>query len=401
MPKYNYIAIDAGGVRVSGAIDATDPDAAVSRLTADGLRIESVLSATAISPAILEGGPPSRLGAGETREISGHIAEIVSGGLPLEGGLAAIAEEFPRGRMSRALRRLVRRLESGSDLESALAASGAPTYLSPLVRAGTRSGRTAEILDNFVAGSQVVSDLRQTLWMALAYPLILLCLLLPMGYFLVSRIVPDFAAIFDGFDVRLPWMTQVLLISSRFTTEHGLRALVGLTAGIVLLYLLIRLTLGAAGTRRLVCAIPVLGALVRWLALARFSPILSLLIEGRVPLDEALVLAAEASGDAEIIDDCRGMATKLQAGKTLESAAREMGRFPQSFVRALSWERHQEGFSEALQSMAEMYAWRARALATVLIAVLPALIVSLLTLIIGFVVVGLFMPLIELLNKLS
>src|SRR4029077_13563573 len=109
--------------------------------------------------------------------------------------------------MGRALRRIVHRLESGGDLESVLASSGAPGYLPALVRAGRRSGKTAEILENFIAGSRAVTDLRHTLWLALAYPLILLLLLIPLGLFLIFSLIPQFGTIFDGFAITLPWIT--------------------------------------------------------------------------------------------------------------------------------------------------------------------------------------------------
>src|SRR5579872_3235353 len=111
MPKYAYIAIDARGSRISGEIDAGDPDSAVSRLTGLGMRIESLVLAPPDMPVPHEKSPAPKLSAGDAREISGHIAEVVSGGLPLEEGLAAIAEEYSYSRMSRTLRRIVSELE--------------------------------------------------------------------------------------------------------------------------------------------------------------------------------------------------------------------------------------------------------------------------------------------------
>jgi type II secretory pathway component PulF len=400
MPKYAYVAIDPRGMRVSGELEASDPDAVVSQLTAQGCRIESVETRPTAADAVTDE-PPSRLRAGEAREIGGHIAEVVSAGLPLEGGLAAVAAEFPGGRMRRALRRIVHELEAGSDLESALATSGAPGFLPVLVRAGKRSGKTAEILEGFVAGSQATSELRQTLWMALAYPLVLFVFTVPLGLFLVFWLVPQFASIFEGFNVQLPWLTEMMIGTSRFLADHGGQTLAAVAAALLLLYLFVRVTLGPLQTRRMVCGIPVIGSLLRWMGMARFCPVLSLLIESRVPLDEALLLAGDASGDVEIRADCRGLATHLQAGQTLETAARQMGRFPKSFVKALSWERHQDGFPEVLQSMSEMYAGRARALVAVLIAVLPPLVVTGIALVVGVIVIAMFWPLFDLLNKLS
>jgi general secretion pathway protein F len=401
MPTYSYIAIDARGVRVAGTMDATDPDAVVSSLTAQGLRIETVELERAAADAVVESDRPSRLSAAETREISGHIAEVVSAGMPLEGALTAIAEELPFGRLRSGLRRIVAQMEAGADLESALASGGAPRYLPALVRAGTRSGRTGEILENFIAGSRAVSDLRQMLWMALAYPLLLMILLLGLGLFLITWIVPQFAAMFDGFDVKLPWITTALVFISRSLVDHGLEFIPAMVAAFLVLCLVLRMALGPAQTRRLLCLVPVVGPLSRWLAMSRFSTLLSLLVESRVPLDEALILAGEASGDAEIRADCRALQSSVRAGKTLGEAVGEKGRFPASFVRALALEPRHDGFPDILYSMADMYAGRARALVTILMAFLPPLVVMLVGLVVGFVVVALFMPLLNLLNALS
>jgi type IV pilus assembly protein PilC len=402
-------AADAKVVADKIAIDTADAanKAVAAKAVAEKKAVETsaaarkAADAKAVADKKAKDEPASRLSASEAREIGGHIAEVVSAGLPLEGGLAAVAEEFPGGRVRRALLRIVRKLEAGNDLESALAASGAPGYLPVLVRAGKRTGKTAEILEGFIAGSQSVSELRQTMWMAVAYPLVLLLFTVPLGMFLVFWLVPEFGAIFDGFGVKLPFLTEGVLATSRFLADHGGKTLAVVAAAVLVLYLFVRLLLGPLGTRRMVCGIPVVGSLLRWLGMARFCPVLSLLIESRVPLDEALVLAGDASGDVEIREDCRGLVTHLQSGQTLETAARQTGRFPKSFVKALSWERHQEGFPEVLQSMSEMYAGRARALVAVLIAVLPPLVVTGIVLVVGVILIAMFMPLIELLNKLS
>lgn len=402
MRRYTYIAIDSRGQRLSGVLEATDPDAVVSQLTAQGLRIESVQVAAGAgerSPA--EFTRPAGLSAADTREVGGHISEIVSAGLPLESGLSAVAEEFPHGRVRSMLRSIVRELESGNDLESVLASHRAAGYLPALVRAGQRSGRTAEILENFISGSQIVSDLRQTLWTALAYPLILVGTLFPLMLLLQLKVVPQFGEIFEGFGIRIPVLTQALLVTSEFLRNHGLWVLLVVCGATVVLAVAFRLILGRVATRRLMCGIPIFGPLLRWLALARFSPLLSALVEARIPLDEAVLLAGDASGDAEIEEDCRKVSARLRSGASLSEAVEETGSFRASFIRALSWERHQEGLPEVLRSMADMYAGRARTFVMLMAAVLPPLVIVFVAGAVGTVVILLFMPLIQLLNMLS
>lgn len=402
MPLYTYIAIDPSGERVSGQFEASDPDSVVSRLTAQGLRTESVqLARLPAEPELVVRTEPTRvLRPSDAREIGSHIAEIASAGLPLETGLAAIAEELPRGRLKRALRKIVADLETGNDLESALAARKSPAYLAALVRAGRRSGRTGALLERFISSTRIVFDLRQTLAMALVYPAALLVVVLVISVLLQGWVVPEFAVVFDGFGIQLPWPTAVLVGASKVMSDIGLPVLAFVAIAALVTVIVSRLALGPVETRRLICRIPVIGPLVRWIALARFSPLLSLLIESRVPLDEALLLAGDASGDALIRDDCRRLAERIAAGESLETVARSGGGVPVSFVRAIGLEHERRGLPEVLQSMADIYAGRARALAALLAMVMPMLVVSFVGALVGVVVVALMWPLIELLSKL-
>src|SRR5262245_35284461 len=250
MPTYAYTAIDSRGSRVTGQIEASDPDAAVSQLTDQGLRIESIQRVLPAAEVWIEGAQAPAMSAREAHDVGGHIAEVVSAGVPLEGGLAAIAEEFPWGRMRSTLRRVVGHLEHGADLESALSASGAPAYLAALVRSGKRSGRTAEILENYIAGSRSVSDMRQTLWMALAYPLVLLILSVPLAWFLIFRLIPQFASIFEGFQMQLPGITWFVIATSEILAKHGLTLLASIFGAIVVFFFIMRVALGPVGMRR-------------------------------------------------------------------------------------------------------------------------------------------------------
>ncbi|MBI3862959.1 MAG: type II secretion system F family protein [Planctomycetia bacterium] len=399
MRKYSYIAIDSRGVRVSGEIESSDPDAVVSQLSARGLRIESVQLAPEDREQAAARGP--RLSAADSREVGSHISEIVSGGLPLEAGLAAIAEEFPRGRLRRTLRSIVADLAVGNDLETVLKRHRTSGFLPALVRAGQRSGRTGDILENFISATQVSAELRQTMGMALAYPLILIVTLGCLLIFLQVFVIPQFGDIFAEFGLKLPVLTTAMLVTSDFLTKYGGWALLVLGGAAAVVAVSLRLALGELATRRVLCRLPVIGALLRWSALARFSPLLSVLIEARVPLDEAIVLAGDAAGDAEIRDDCRRLATGLRSGNTLEQAAAEAGRLPMSFLRALTWERCHEGFPDVLRSMADLYAGRVRALITLLAVMLPPIVFVFVVGVVGAIVVLLFMPLFELLRKLS
>ncbi len=407
MPRYRYTGTDFTGHHVTGERDAANPDALLAMLGGEVSHVESVQligesSASADPPAgDLPRAPAQNLHGNDVAEISGHIAEIMDSQLPLESGLAAIAAECSTRRMRSALRAIADDLAAGNDLETVLAGRGAPAELKALVRAGARSGSTAEILEHYVINVESTVDLKQSMRRGLLYPLILLMVFGLVGAGILVWIVPQFVSIFKGFDLKLPVVTEWLIAVSDFTTQYGAIVVLGGLASVVVMTMLLRLVLGRVLWRRMVCRIPLLGPTLRWTALARFSQLLSLLVENRVPLDEALTLAGDASGDAEIQYDCRRMLGSVTAGETLESAARKLDRFPASFVQALTWASRPGGMPEVLQSLGDMYAGRVRAAVAVFVALLPPVLMILLGGAITFLVIALFMPLINLVNMLS
>lgn len=397
MPRYRYIGSDYAGRRVTGEREAADPDALLATLAGEVSRIVSVELAN--SGPLTE--PGEVLHRADVREISGHIAELIEAQLPLESGLAAIAAECSSRRMRNSLLGIAGDLAAGNDLEAVLAGRGVPAELKALVRAGARSGNTGQILEHYVINVESAIDLRQSMRRGLFYPLLMLLVFGLVGFGLIVWVVPQFVSIFNGFNLNLPTATTWLVALSDFITRYGAVVVLGGLSSIVAVTILLRLALGRVLWRRLVCRIPLFGPFLRWTALARFSQLLSLLVENHVPLDEALILAGDASGDAEIQHDCRRMLASVTAGEPLESAARKLDRFPTSFLQALTWASRPGGLPEVLQSLGDMYAGRVRAAVAVVVAILPPLLMLVLGFLMAFLVVALFMPLLNLLNMLS
>lgn len=397
MPRYRYIGLDFTGRQVSGERDAADPDALLAALAGE---ISQVVSVQLVDdyPGYERSGGVHRA---DVSEISGHIAEIIESQLPLESGLAAIAAECSSRRMRSTLRGIASDLAAGNDLETVLAGRGAPAELKSLVRAGARSGNTGQILEHYVINIESAVDLRQSMRRGLLYPLVLTILFGLVGTTVVLYFVPQFVVIFDGFGVDLPLPTKWLVAFSKFASQYGVTTGLALLAIVIAVMVLMRLALGKVLWRRIVCRIPLFGAILRWTALSRFSQLLSLLVENHVPLDEALVLAGDASGDAEIQYDCRRMLASVSAGETLESAARKLDRFPTSFVQALAWASRPSGLPEVLQSLGDMYAGRVRAAVAVIIALVPPILMFFLGVSMALLIIALFLPLFNLLNNLA
>ena len=142
-----------------------------------------------------------KLSPEEATELAARVAELTKAGLPLGAGLRALADELPGRRLPRVLRRLADRLDAGDDLLDALESQGRslPAHLRGLMLAGVRSGRLAEVLEEYVDLQRSQSELRRRVWLALAYPFILLLFMTALAAFAGVYVVDAVCEDIQGF----------------------------------------------------------------------------------------------------------------------------------------------------------------------------------------------------------
>jgi len=348
----------------------------------------------------ISGEKGAKLSANEATELASQVASLAKAGLPLESGLRALADELPGGRLPRALREISDRLQGGASLESAIQAMGPrfPAHVRGLVLAGTRSGRLAEVLEQFVDLHRSQEELRRRVWLAVAYPLLLLAMLSGLAILADRFIVDEFVRIFDDFDAELPAMTHVAIKLSGPCAWLMVAATAGL-AGIVLL-----LTSPIASLsllRRPLYALPVIGPLWRFSRLAQCCRLAGMLVRLKAPLPDVFRLTATGVGDPYLAKRCRDVASDLEAGHPLAESLASRRRFPATMVRLIEWGQRTDALPEAFEATAEMFEGRTTAQANLLTAMLLPITFLILISCVGLFIVALFMPLIPLIQKLT
>jgi general secretion pathway protein F len=403
MPRYHYRAIEADGTIRDGHEEAENPEALGQLLASQGLRLLSVTEDADAEAGVdldFDGRP---LTDRETRDLVHEITTLSEAGLPLGNGLRALSEDMPSGRLSRLLRQIADRTDAGVSLDAALteAQDRFPRHLRALILAGTKSGRTAQVLGDFVNYAQVGANLRRSLWLNLAYPAVLVLLFLGLTVFISTAIVQGFEAIFVDFGISLPQMTRVLLIVSRAVSEWGFALLLGPLGLIALGVLISRWILDAPARRRLFCKIPLFGPLWRWTSLAEFSHYLGLLVDSAVPLPEAVTIAAEGAHDAEMAHAGPFIAKRIQEGASLGIAAAESGVLPSGFTDVLNWAESHRSLPESLHMAGDIFEAQAQSRSRFIGSVVTVLTVVLVLWGCGFLVVALFLPLLQLITSLA
>ncbi|MCA1684701.1 MAG: type II secretion system F family protein [Planctomycetia bacterium] len=343
-----------------------------------------------------------RLSDDDVARLTGHIADLTSAGLPLAPGLRATSEEISRGRLRSALRSIADALDRGASVDEALASQGKrlPGHLRGLIAVGARTGKISQVLGRFIAFSHVGSELRRNLLISLAYPALSLVIATAILTFVCSALIPSFEAIFKDFGISLPVLTVIVLnVSHVFAVSWPW---VGeFLIAVFVLWLAFFVLLGVPARRSLLGGLPIVGVVWRNSGMAEFCHLLAMLLESGVPLGEALRLTGEGVRDSSIDRACVGMARDVEGGLTLSQALMRRSFFPKGLGRVLRWAEGNQSLPDALQMAGEMFESGARVQSGLAGTILAVIVVLSILVGIAGVVVGLFLPLITLISKLS
>jgi len=335
--------------------------------------------------------------AADGAALSGQLAALASAQLPLGPGLRALAAEVPGRSLRKALVQLANRLEAGLSPAEALDATLAlPAHFRGAMEAGLKTGRLGGVLTEFAALERQRLDLNRRIWASLRYPCILFFTGLAVFLVYLFLIAPGFARVLTQFGIQPSAVTTVAI----WTAQHGLGGMVATAAlGIVGVIVL------RAATRRGWAAafwnwLPLLGPLWRFQDLSEFSYWMALLVGQELPLPEALRLAAGGLHAQYVGEAARRAARRIEEGAALADALREEKTFAPTLV-ALVGPAATGSLAEGFRTAAAMFTQRADAQAQRLRwLALPVTSLVVLALV-GFMLMGLFVPLIQLIQMLS
>ncbi len=340
-----------------------------------------------------------KLSPEEATEFAARVAELTKAGLPLGAGLRAMADELPGRRLPRVLHDVADRLDAGGDLLDTLESQGGslPEHLRGLMLAGMRSGRLAEVLEGYVDLQYSQSELRRRVWIALAYPFILLLFMTAFMTFAGLYVVDVFAKIFMDFETTLPAMTLLVINDSRPMMWFFI-SLVGLS---VMVPLVLWLVPAAGWLWPVVYRLPMVGPVLRWSHLSQFARLMGLLLEQEVSLPDALRVTAVGLRDANLARECCRVADDTEKGRPLDESLAARRQFPASLIPMIQWGQRAPALPDAFRAAAEMFEGRVRAHGTLLETMLLPIVFLAVLVFVGVFVIALFLPLISLIQRLT
>lgn len=402
MTRFRYRATDEAGQAVEGDLSAPSMDVARQELDHRGWQ---VIELTAEREGALPSSdvPFGKLSGVDAELLAGQMANVAGAGLPLPAGLRALSEEVPSLRVRRWLRAISERLDRGQSLDAvAREAEGSwPRYFLAMLFAGQRTGKLPTLLNECVVHLRTTADVRRQLWVAMAYPMVLISVAWLLLSFLATWLLPQFKGIFLGFGVELPGITVAIIAWSDVMGVLGWWFLPAMVVAVWLAWIASDVLGWERARDALVSRIPLFGEARRSAALGEFCRLLSLLVKYQVGLPEAVRLAAGSVRDTDLREACLELATRVEAGESLTEAATAIGRFPQDLLHLFRWADRGEDFSEGLQNASDVLSAQSRVHSHTLAIVCEPAVTIAIGVTVGLTVIALFMPLVKLLNDLS
>lgn len=326
-----------------------------------------------------------------------QMSMLMSVGTGVVPALAAITRQMNNERWRTGMLHVRDEVEKGAPLSVAM--NREPQLFTnvfcSMVAAGEATATLPETFNRLCELSKQQLDTRNRLIGAAIYPIVLVNICLGVISLLVVFVLPRFESLFDTLHVELPVTTAKMMALSRFLTANGLACAGGLAATLIGLVLYLRSRHGRRAVGWLAIRLPVLGKVVRSLALARICRLLGVMIEARVPLLESVELTLNATNHPEYRQLLIDLQQDISQGKPLaESLARSPLADP-SVVQAVAAGEESGNVGRALLFVGEWMDEENQTRIDSLSKLLEPLVLVFMGGVVGGVAISLFLPLFD------
>jgi len=295
-------------------------------------------------------------------------------------------------------------VEGGSTLSAAMKAS--PKVFDPLYTNMVEAGETGGILDTILQRLSTYIEkavkLQRAVKSAMVYPVGVLSVAGAVIILLLWKVVPVFATLFAGLGVDLPLPTKIVIGLSHFIGSfYGFLILVASVASVFG----IKIWYGTPGGRMaidtIILKLPILGNVMRKIAVARFTRTLGTLISSGVPILEGLDITAKTSGNAVVEKALFAVRKALEEGKSLTEPLKDSQVFPGMVTQMIAVGEQTGAMDAMLQKIADFYEEEVDAAVKDLLTALEPIMIVFLGLVVGGVVISMYLPLFSLIGKLA
>jgi len=401
MPDYKYQGTSRSGGSVSGVMTASNKTELASLLK------RQQITATKMTEKGKEFNMPTFGGGVKAKELAiftRQFSVMIDAGLPLVQCLEILAGQQENKFFQKVLIGTRAQVEGGATLSAAMRSS--PKVFDALYVNMVEAGETGGILDTILQRLSTYIEknvkLQRAVKSALVYPVGVLTVAGGVITLLLWKVVPIFATLFAGLGVDLPLATRIVIAMSNFIGSFfGLLILIAFVGVIFGLKVWYGTPQGRFVLDTIVLKLPILGLLMRKIAVARFTRTLGTLISSGVPILEGLDITAKTAGNAVVERALQRVRKSLEEGKSLTEPLKDSEVFPGMVTQMIAVGEQTGAMDAMLQKIADFYEEEVDAAVKDLLTALEPVMIVFLGVVVGGVVISMYLPLFSLIGKLS
>ncbi len=401
MPVYEYNALDKKGKTTTGIIDAESAAVARQKLRGNQLfpvSIRQVEKAVGTEGRGLKGIRLfDRVKSADLSMMTRQLATLLEAGFPLVTALDSLLSQIASPTFKKALAQIKTAVVEGGSFANALSAY--PSIFSALyinmVHAGESSGTLEIVLDRLADITEKQEALRSRIRSKMVYPIFMTIFGAAILFFLLTVIVPNITSIFTEMEKTLPAPTRFLIGASAVFSAYWWMLILGLIALGISFNRLKKTARGRHLYDQIKLAFPVTGPLARKLAVARFSRTLASLLENGVPMLTALEIVKNIVGNVLVSDAIEAATVEVGKGQGLSQAISGHNVFPHLAVQMVQVGEQSGGLEAMLNKVADIYEGEAEAAVLGLTALLEPVMILVMGVMVGFIVLSIMLPILE------
>jgi len=405
MPTYKYTARDQEGKNVSGKIAAENEAMIVAELRKRNLIILNVTEEkeSGFKKSGVKSGGGKKIKSEDLVIFTRQFATMVDAGIPILQSLEALSQQTSNLSFKQALIAIREDIQLGSSLSNSFAKH--PKIFDQLyvnmIRVGESAGILTSILERVSGYLEKSEKLRQKVQGAMIYPAVVVSMAMLITIGLLVKVVPTFAQIYVSLGQKLPAITQMLIDFSNALQHDILFFIIGI---VVLVFFFNKYKQTPAGHLQvdtLLLKLPIFGDLICKVSVSRFCRTFATLSQSGVPILESLEIVGKTCGNRVIellVDDIK---VSVRAGEGIAAPLSKSPIFPLMVTRMIAIGEKSGQLEKMLAKVAEFYDDQVDTAVEGLTKLIEPLIIGFLGIVVGFIVIALFMPILSMTSALQ
>jgi len=403
MPTFAYAGRTRAGQTVSGEHIADTMDAAVAALRSQQILVTRINPAKGEAAAKKKGKKGKKVAAKNLAVFTRQFSVMIDAGLPLVQCLDILGTQEEDKNFSSVI------LQTRSDVEAGMSLADAmrkhPRAFDPLftnmIAAGEAGGILDTILKRLATYIEKAVKLSSQVKSAMVYPIAVVVIAGAVVGVILWKVIPTFASLFSGLGAELPLPTRLVIAMSNNLVQYFPFLLV--LAGAIG-YAFRQYYVTEKGKRVVdatMLKLPVLGGILRKIAVARFCRTLATLISSGVPILDGLEITAKTAGNAIVEDAVMLTRKSIERGETVSAPLKDTGVFPAMVTQMIGVGEATGALDTMLAKIADFYEEEVDTAVAGLLTLLEPIMIAFLGVIVGGIVIAMYLPIFDLISKLT